>query len=134
MTTLRTSVLHFFKHAHLMRERMHIQQGRVDIVLQALAFTAGNIRLSQGSVELLFLLVRGGVKSEIAALPVAFKQAFKLADQAGRNRVRDANIPLQAVSERGTGRFELPTYRWTCQYCGGTAKPSRAGGCCRPGS
>lgn len=104
MTTLRTSVLHFFKHAHLMRERMHIQQGRVDIVLQALAFTAGNIRLSQGSVELLFLLVRGGVKSEIAALPVAFKQAFKLADQAGRNRVRDANIPLQAVSERGTGQ------------------------------
>ncbi len=83
---------------------MHIQQGRVDIVLQALAFTAGNIRLSQGSVELLFLLVRGGVKSEIAALPVAFKQAFKLADQAGRNRVRDANIPLQAVSERGTGQ------------------------------
>ena len=45
VTTLRTSVLHFFKHAHLMRERVHIQQRRVDIVLQALAFTAGNIRL-----------------------------------------------------------------------------------------
>ena len=45
VTTLRTSVLHFFEHAHLMRERMHIQQGRVDIVLQALALTAGNIGL-----------------------------------------------------------------------------------------
>ena len=104
MAALRTSVLHLFEHAHLMRERVHIQQGRVDIVLQALAFTAGNIRLGQGSIQLLFLLVRGGVKGKIAALPVAFKQAFKLADQAGRNWVRDANIPLQAVSERGTGQ------------------------------
>ena len=45
VAALRTSVLHLFEHAHLMRERMHIQQGRVDIVLQALAFTAGNIGL-----------------------------------------------------------------------------------------
>ena len=103
MTTLRTSVLHLFEHALLVRERVHIQQGRVDIVLQPLALAAGNIRLGQGSIQILLLLVRGGIEGKITALPVALEQAFKLADQAGSNRAGDANIPLQAISERGAG-------------------------------
>ena len=103
MAALRTSVLHFFEHALLMWERVHIQQGRVDIVLQAFTFTAGDICLGQGSIQLLFLLVSAGVEGKITALPVALEQAFKLADQAGRNRAGDTHIPLQAVSERGAG-------------------------------
>ena len=103
VTTLRTSVLHLFEHAFLVRERVHIQQGRVDIVLQPLALAAGDICLGQGGIEFLFLLVSAGVEGKIAALPVALEQAFKLADQAGSNRAGDTYIPLQAVSERGAG-------------------------------
>ena len=104
VTTLRTSVLHLFEHALLVRERVHIQQGRVDIVFQALAFAAGNIRLGQGSIQILFLLVGGGIVGKITALPVALEQALKLADQAGSNRAGDTHIPLQSVSECGTGQ------------------------------
>ncbi len=89
-----------FEHLGLMRKRAHREPGHHRERSAADARTAG---VAQGIVEAVDVPVRV-VRLERAVGPVALEAGPELADDRGRVHSRDANIPLQAVEQRGPGQ------------------------------